>query len=188
MQITPYVTNTPTPTEVVVQRGELLPAAVDATLARQPSWKFSRVHGLDVMQLMGLTAFSISSAAPDEVKLRFATYDFAKLADSALKDVVLGAKLVYADYFGVPFDMTQPPADWTRIPSNVARNISSLPGVTGFDWIGNTVIFNTNSPETRVRMQQLVERKIGEQQTLAYWQGECFGKCPPQPLPPNGED
>ncbi len=173
-------------TEVVLHRGDALPAPT-GDFMNSPGARFVRVYNQDVFSLQGATAISHGTKHPDQVKLRFMTYDHAKLAQGVLKETVLGATLVYADRDGTPFDMTQPTSEWASYPSNFARNIAAMPDVTKYRWNGNTLIFETTSTEARVRLQQLVNRKLGGQ-TIAYWKGECFGPgCKPDPKPPTGE-
>ena len=63
-----------------------------------------------------------------------------------------------------------------------------MPNVTSYRWMGlNHLIFDTTSTDARVKLQQLVERKLNGN-LLAYWKGECFGPgCTPDPKPPTGE-
>ncbi len=174
--------------EIVIRRGEAAPAATPGTAGiNDPAARFARVYVNEVFALQGALAVSYGTKSPDEVKLRFQTYDFAKLADGVLKDTVLGARLVYADADGTPFDMTQPASDWVAYPTNFARNVAAMPNVTAYRWLGNTILFDTTSTEARVKLQQLVDRKLDDRIT-AYWKGECFGPgCKPDPAPPTGE-
>jgi hypothetical protein len=173
--------------EVVIRRGDPLPAPTSG-LPNTPAARFVRVYTNDVFALQGAVATSYNTSRPDEVRLRFQTFDLAKLADGVLKDTVLGARMVYADPKGVPYDMTQPASDWVSYPTNYLRNVAAMPDVVRYRWIGpGTAILEATTPEARVRVQQLVERKLGGVVT-AYWKGECFGpKCPPAPAPPTGE-
>jgi hypothetical protein len=180
---------TQSPADVVIRPGDALPdpARFGNDLRNSPAARFVRVYTNDVFALQGATAVSYGSRVPDEVRLRFLTYDLAKLADGVLKDTVLGARLVYVDPQGSPYDMSLPASDWVRYPTNFARNVAAMPDVSKYRWNGNTIIFETTSTEARVRLQQLVERSL-DGSLLAYWKGECFGPgCKPDPAPPTGE-
>lgn len=146
-----------------------------------PSARFVRVHAMDVFALMGLESVSYSKA--DIVNLRFDSLEHAQLGHAAIKDSVLGAKLVFTDVSGKPIDLTTP---YSGSPTNVARSVAAMPGVLGYRWFGSdSYLLTPNSLETRVRLQQLVNRKFGSH--MAFWQGECFGpKCPIDPPPPDG--
>lgn len=175
--------------EVVLRPGDGVPSpdGMRGDFRNSPAARFVRVYLNDVFALQGSTAVSYGSRTPDEVKLRFLSYDHALLADGVLKDTVLGAKLVYTDRDGQAFDMTRPGSDWIDYPTNYARNVAAMPDVVNFRWNGNTIIFGTTSTEARVRLQQLVDRKLNGE-TMAYWKGECFGPgCKPDPAPPTGE-
>ena len=174
--------------EVLIRPGGPLPTpAAGAQGINDPAARFARVYVNEVLALMGALAVSYQSAKPDQVSLRFQTYDFAKLADSVLRDTVLGAKLIFADSQGTPYDMTQAPADWVSNKSNLARNVAALPGVTAYRWLGPSIVFTPGSIEQRVKLQQLVERNLGGS-LATLWSGECFGPgCKPDPLPPTGE-
>lgn len=173
---------------VTIHRGDAPPAPTPgAEGINDPAARFARVYVNDVFALQGALAVSYGSREPDEVRLRFQTYDHARLADGVLRDTVLGARLVYVDATGTPFDMTRTPSDWVTYPTNFARNVAAMPGVSSYRWLGNQVIFEPTSTEARVRLQQLVERKL-DGTTPAYWKGECLGPgCTPDPAPPTGE-
>lgn len=174
--------------EIVIHRGEAAPVAMPGAAGiNDPAARFARVYVTDVFALQGAVAVSYGSKSPDEVKLRFQTYDFAKLASGVLKDTVLGARLVYADADGTPYDMTRPASDWVAYPTNFARNVAAMPNVTAYRWLGNTILFETTSTEARVKLQQLIDRRL-DGRVIAYWKGECFGPgCTPDPAPPTGE-
>lgn len=174
--------------EVVVRRGDELGSFVDGDDLDPPAWRFSRVYGAEVFSLLGLKSFSYSLSAPDEVKLRFQGYDFARFADHILKDVVLGARLVLADEDGNPFDMRRPAEAWAYDAANLARGVAAMPGVTSYRWFSDRAfMFETTNTDVRVKLQQLVERKLAGEWT-GFWAGECFGPgCPPDPAPPTGE-
>ena len=63
-----------------------------------------------------------------------------------------------------------------------------MPGVASYVWGGpQTFLFTATSPEARVKLQQLVERKL-DGAWGARWSGECSGPgCKPGPVPPTGE-
>lgn len=177
----------PTSDEIVVRPGESLPTPAPQDI-NDPAPRFMRVYSSEVFSLLGAIAFGYSSSSPDEIKVRFTDYDFAKLADGILKDTVLGARLVMADRDGTPYDMTKVAADWVSYPTNAARQVAAMPGVTSYRWFGNRqFLFTTDTTESRVKLQQLVERKLGVDH-FSYWKGECFGPgCKPDPAPPTGE-
>ena len=107
---------------VTIRRGEQPPAAPIAGMdINDPAARFARVYVNDVFALMGAVSVSYSSRSMDTVRLGFLTHDLAKLADGVLRDTVLGAKLVYADPKGAPYDMSQPASDWVSYPTNYAR-------------------------------------------------------------------
>jgi hypothetical protein len=175
--------------EVVLRRGETLPPSVPgAADINGPAQRFMRVYSAEVFSLLGATALSYSSQTSDQIQLRFSDYDFAKLADGILRDSVFGARLVMADTAGTPYDMTRQAAAWATNPSNLAREIAALPGVSSYRWFGHdSFMFTTDSTASRVKLQQLVDRKLDDR-WIGYWKGECFGpKCPPDPAPPTGE-
>lgn len=173
--------------EFVVRRGGDLPALAPEDL-NDPAPRFARVYTTEMFSLMGVEALSYTTGSLDTVKLWFQTYDLAKLADSVLRDTVIGAKLTYADRDGNLFDMTKPAADWVSYPTNSARLVAQLPGVTSYRWFGDrSFLFQPDSITTRVKLQQLIERRLDGQWT-GYWQGECSGPgCKPDPAPPTGE-
>lgn len=177
--------SSPAADDVVVTRGRSLPSTQDIN---DPAPRFMRVYSDEMFSLLGLTSLSYSSASPDRISLRFQNYDLAKLADGILKDTVLGARLVMADSDGTAYDMSRPAAGWATYPTNLARAAAALPGVTGYRWFGrDSFLFTTDSTATRVKLQQLVERRFDDTWT-AYWKGECFGPgCRPDPKPPTGE-
>lgn len=172
--------------EVILHKGDAMPSFGAADI-NDPAPRFMRVYSNEMFSLMGATSISYSSRDYNQINLRFQDYAFAKVADAILKDTVLGARLVMTDSAGTPYDMTRPAPDWTRNPSNLARQVSALPGVTSYKWLGQSLLFATDSTDTRVKLQQLVDRKL-DGVTMAYWKGECFGKgCKPDPAPPTGE-
>lgn len=150
-----------------------------------PAARFTRVHMNDVMSIVGLDSMSYGTKTPAEVTLKFDTAANAQLADAALKDTVLGAKLVYADVEGNRFDFK--PNSYSGSPTNIARVIAAMPGVVKYRHFGvGSYLMTPDSLDTRVRLQQLVSREFNGK--MGYWQGECFGpKCPVDPPPPNGE-
>ena len=174
--------------QVVIRRGEAAPVATPGTQGiNDPATRFVRVYVNEVFALQGSLSVSYASKSPDEVKLRFQTYDHAKLASGVLKDTVLGAQLIYTDKDGTPYDMTKPASDWVSYPTNFARNVAAMPNVTAYRWLGSSILFETTSTEARVKLQQLVDRQLAGTLT-AYWKGECFGPgCTPDPPPPTGE-
>jgi hypothetical protein len=177
----------PNADEIVLRPGESLPAFGPRDI-NDPAPRFMRVYSAEVFSMLGATALSYSSQDRSQIQLRFSDYDFAKLADSYLKDTVLGARLVMADTQGTPYDMTRAAAGWVSNPSNIARAVAALPGVDGHRWWGrDSFLFTTSSTESRVKLQQLIGRKFDDQ-WIGYWKGECFGPgCKPDPAPPTGE-
>lgn len=189
MQITSPVRPAPaTPKaagEVIIRRGNAVPvAATGLPDINKPNMRFVRVHSDDAFALQGMHSLSYSSATPDQVKLRFETLLDAQRADAAMKDVVLGAKLVFADPKGTPYDMG---GGFAGRAVDIARAVAAMPGVNSYRAFGtNSYLMVADSVESRVRLQQLVNRSFGSM--MAYWKGECFGPgCKPDPKPPTGE-
>jgi hypothetical protein len=153
----------------------------------EPAYRFVRVYTAEMHALMGNTSVATRNTAPDTVFLRFMNEDFARLARGVLRDTVLGAKLVYTDRAGKQFDFSGPAADWASYPSNFARNVAAMPGVVRYR-INSApqYVFFPESPETRVKLQQLVRPQLDDR-FRTYWMGQCSGSsCPPQPVPPDG--
>lgn len=172
------------PREFILHKGDKLPPATPREM-NDPSARFVRVYGSDLLSgLMGATSVSYGTGKPDEVKLRFDTVENARLGDAALKDSVLGAKLVFTDPSGTPYDLG---TGYTGSPANIARNVAALPGVVSWRTFGqSSILMVPDSVDTRVKFQQLVNRSFGDR--FAYWKGECFGPgCPVDPTPPTGE-
>lgn len=170
--------------EVVLTRGSH--AAAPAGVPSFPGLRFAHVYLDDVLTLQGAEYVAYSPAYADSVKIAFSTVDHARMANAALRDTVLGAKLVYVDPTGTPYDMSKPGAPWSFDPLNAIRNVAGLPGVNGYRWIGeHTVMFTPTSTEARVKLEQLVESRIRD--LNVRWKGACSGPgCPPDPAPPTG--
>ena len=152
-----------------------------------PAARFTRVHVNDVFALTGASSVSYGTKDPALVKIAFETPEHARIAKGVLKDTVLGAKLLFTDKAGTPIDFaTAPNPEWTHTAANFARGVSAMPGVVSHRWMGQSILFTTDSIETRVRLQQLVTRNA-DGVTQMLWKGECFGPgCPPDPKAPDG--
>lgn len=186
MLLANIVADTLPSTDVLIRRPADIPpvATGDVPGMNDPAARFARVYASDILSMFGATGVSYGSRDRTIVRLRFESLEMAKIADAALKDVVLGASLVYADPKGNPWDMSAP---YAGSLSNVARTVAAMPGVVAYRWYGSgDLLFTADTIERRVKLQQLVERRFGT--ATAYWKGECFGPgCTPDPAPPTGE-
>lgn len=172
----------PTPDRVTVRPGDrLIPGPVPS---EYPAMKFARLFSGAIFGLQGSTHMTYTITRPNEIRLAFMTYDFAKMADIALRDEVVGVKLIYTDGFDNVLDMTKPAAPWADFTPNVTRNLGGMSGVSDVRWNGaRYVLLVPDTTETRVNLQRLVEPSIGD--VRIWWKGQCTGSgCKPDPAPP----
>jgi hypothetical protein len=138
--------------------------------AETPAQQFARSYAGDLRSLTGMIGVTTSSAAPDHVRLHFQTRELAALADAALRDVVLGARLVFVDPGGRAFDSGSDLPAWATDPANVARQVAALPGVVAFrEYRGRAFGFTVDSAATRAALDLLVDPTLGGRAT-SFWE------------------
>jgi hypothetical protein len=88
-----------------------------------------RTYLRDFGSLPGFSGASWRIEVPDEIRITFVNSGFARLADNVLRDTVEGVRLVTvaASYSPSPDYDT-----WADNPSEMARAVAALPGVSGW--------------------------------------------------------
>mgnify|MGYP006275362597 CR=1 FL=1 len=88
-----------------------------------------RLYTRDFASLPGFMGSGWNVSKPDEIRLTFVNSGFSRLADNVLRDSVDGVHLVISAATQSP----SPDLDtWADNPSEMARAIAALPGVTGW--------------------------------------------------------
>lgn len=88
-----------------------------------------RLYTRDFASLPGFQGAGWSIDKPDEIRIQFANSGFARLADNVMRDAIDGVRLVISAAAQSP----TPDLDtWADNPSEMARAIAALPGVSGW--------------------------------------------------------
>jgi hypothetical protein len=126
------------------------------------------VYGGALASIVGVRSMGYDRVnAPGELRVSFDSFDFAKLADNTLRDVVLGVRLVFTDAHGTPFDMAREGAAWTSRASNSARLIAAMPGVVSRMDLGDATVYYVEDARVRSELAALVEKRPNG--LLAIW-------------------
>lgn len=123
-----------------------------------------RRHVRDLYTLPGVQSVGWSKQSPDEVRVRFSTDGFRRLADNVLRDAVDGARLVLSVDPAAP--APQPGADWwADSPAEMARAIAGMPGIADFTSSHEhgirTYTFSTYEAHVAARLKPLVNERLG---------------------------
>lgn len=144
--------------EIAAATRTATPAAVEPAKA-----VYAR-HRDDLMSLPGAESVSWSKSRPGEVRLRLANDGFRRLADNVLRDTVDGVRLVLTVNPDAPAPV--PGGDpWADSPINMARAVSSMPGITAASFHAEhgirTLTFSTFEAGVADRLKAIVNPAFG---------------------------
>lgn len=168
---------------VTLRKGEALPSEIPGW--NDPNVRYLRVYNQELFALPGVVGIGYGTGSTTDVRINVDSLRSAQMADAILRDSALGARPVFLNPFGKPWDLG---AGYTGTAMDLARAISALPGVVRHQYSGGgAFMFYPESTETRVKLKQLVSPTFGQARTM--WFGDCFGPgCKPDPAPPTGEE
>lgn len=138
----------------------------------------------DLFSLPGTQSVGWSRAAPDELRLQFATDGFRRLADNVLRDAIAGVRLVLSVDPNAPAPI--PGGDsWADNPTEMARAVTAMPGIVGASSSSehgqHDLTFSAFQAGVAERIKPLVNETFGKYRVHFWTQSLPKPPAPPAP-------